>query len=169
MAFPEKHLSEDEIVVFHLRTHVKALLLPVLVLLLTSGAAGLAVGFIPQDSQAGRIGRWVALGVAVLIVAKWVIWPFLSWLTTTFTVTTERLITRTGVITRVGRDIPLERINDVAYEQDLIDRVLRCGTLVVSAASEQGQVRLHDVPSVHQVQLRLSELVRDEHEEYDRP
>lgn len=169
MRFPEKHLSEDESVVFHLRTHAKALLLPALVLVVACGAAGAAVGFIPRDTQGGQVGFWVAVAVVAGIVAKWVIWPFLSWLTTTFTVTTERLITRTGIITRVGRDIPLERINDVAYEQGLVDRVLRCGTLVVSAASEQGQVRLHDVPSVHLVQLRLSELVRDEHEEYDRP
>lgn len=169
MAFPEKHLSEDEVVVFHLRTHLKALLLPAGILLLACGAAGVAWGFIPDDTQAGQIGRWVAIGVAVIVVLKWAIWPFLVWLTTTYTVTTERLITRTGVITRVGRDIPLGRINDVAYEQALLDRILRCGTLVVSAASEQGQVRLADVPAVHRVQLRLSELVREEHEEYDRP
>ena len=169
MAFPAKHLSEDEHVVFHLRTHVKALLVPVFVLLVPSAAAGVAFGFIPQDTQVGRIGRWVALGVAVVVVLRWVIWPFLTWMTTTYTVTTERLITRTGVITRVGRDIPLGRINDVAYEQELIDRLLRCGTLVVSAASEQGQIRLRDVPQVHSVQLKLSELVREEHEEYGHP
>ena len=175
MRFPEKHLSEDESFVFHLRTHMKALLLPALVLVVVCGAAGLAVGYIPRDTQAGRIAFWAALAVAALVLITWVIWPFLSWLTTTFTVTTERLITRTGVITRVGRDIPFERIKDVAYEQCLLDRILRSWTHVVSAASEQGQVRLHDVPSVQMVQLRLSELVRDEdlvddeYEEYHRP
>ncbi len=167
MGFPEKHLSDDESVVFHIRTHVKALFLPVLVFLVLAAAVGFGMGALP-DSTPGTVGRWALVIVAVLVFAVWVLWPFLSWLTTTYTVTTERLITRSGVLTRTGRDIPLDRINDVAYEQSVLDRMLRCGTLVVSAASEQGQVRLNDVPGVHVVQLRLSELVREAHDETER-
>jgi uncharacterized membrane protein YdbT with pleckstrin-like domain len=91
------------------------------------------------------------------------VWPFLVWLSTTYTVTSERLITRQGVLNRRGRDIPLGRINDVAYSQDLLDRMLRCGSLNVSAASEQGTIILRDVPRVHDVQLEMSELVRAAH------
>jgi uncharacterized membrane protein YdbT with pleckstrin-like domain len=97
------------------------------------------------------------------VVLRWTVWPFLRWLSTTFTVTTERLITRAGVLNRTGRDIPLARINDIAYEQSLADRLVGAGTLVVSAASEQGRIVLDDLPRVHQVQLRLSELVRAAH------
>ncbi|MGH8828604.1 MAG: PH domain-containing protein [Jiangellaceae bacterium] len=165
MGFPEKHLSDDEEVVFHLRTHVKALFMPILVLLATAAVVGFGMGILPDDSGGATVGRLILVAIGIIVLVVWVIWPFLSWLTTTYTVTNERLITRTGVITRTGRDIPLGRINDVAYEQSLLDRMLRCGTLVVSAASEQGQVRLKDVPSIHTVQLRLSELVRDAHDE----
>jgi membrane protein YdbS with pleckstrin-like domain len=165
MGFPEKHLSDDEEVVFHLRTHVKALVLPVLVLLLVAAAAGFSWGFLPDDG-AGPVVRLVVLALAVLVLLRWAVWPVLRWLTTTYTVTSQRLITRTGVLNRTGRDIPLSRINDVAYEQSLGDRMVGAGTLVVSAASEQGQVVLDDVPRVHRVQLRLSELVRAAHSGY---
>ncbi|HLR94349.1 MAG TPA: PH domain-containing protein [Jiangellaceae bacterium] len=164
MRFPERHLSEDEVVEYHLRTHVKALIAPAVVLLVIAAGLGLGLGFLPDTGAGAQIGRWVLIGAAALAFVIWVVWPLLSWLTSTYTVTTERLITRWGVLTRTGRDLPLSRINDVAYEQSLLDRVLRCGTLVVSAASEQGQVFLHDVPGVHEVQLRLSELVREAHE-----
>ena len=50
------------------------------------------------------------------------------------------------MITRRGHDIPLTRISDVAYEKDLIDRLLGCGTLVISDASTHGQVALPDIP-----------------------
>jgi uncharacterized membrane protein YdbT with pleckstrin-like domain len=79
-------------------------------------------------------------------------------------VTNRRLITRRGIITRHGHDLPLRRINDVAYERQLVDRLLGCGTLVISAASEQGQIRLPDVPNVEQMHLRITELLHESHQ-----
>jgi uncharacterized membrane protein YdbT with pleckstrin-like domain len=158
MGMSRRHLSDDEDVVYHLRTHIKAIFVPLLVLIVVLVAAGLAL--VALDDQPVLL-RWGIAGVAVIILAVWVIWPILSWLAATYTITDQRLITRSGVFTRVGRDIPHEHIHDVAYEQSVVDRILRCGTLVVSSASEQGTVRLRDVPQVHAVQLRLSELVRE--------
>ena len=61
------------------------------------------------------------------------------------------------------------RISDVAYEHGLVDRLLGCGTLVISDASERGQVRLHDIPRVEQVHLQLSDLLYTSHRGLDRP
>ncbi|NED95188.1 PH domain-containing protein [Phytoactinopolyspora alkaliphila] len=166
MRFPEKHLSEGEFVEYHLRTHAKALIVPVAVLLVAGAAAGFGLGILPDEQSTGTtVGRWAIIIGAVLVVLIWSLWPFLTWLTTTFTVTNYRLITRSGIISRTGRNIPLSRINDAAFEQGLLDRILRCGTLIVSAASEEGQIKLHDVPRVHAVQLRLSEMVSDARDE----
>lgn len=165
MGFSDRHLSDDEHVIFHLRTHVKDLFWPLVALLAIAAGVGFGLGALPDDDVGGTIGRWALLIAGTAVFLGWVLWPFLTWLTTTYTVTSERLVTRRGIITRTGRDIPLRVINDVAYEMELTDRILRCGTLVVSAASEQGQVKLHDVPRVQRVQLRLSELVREEHED----
>jgi membrane protein YdbS with pleckstrin-like domain len=64
------------------------------------------------------------------------------------------------VLRRSGRDIPLSRVNDVAFEQGVIDRLFRAGTLKVSAASEEGTVVFADIPDIHHVALRMNELVR---------
>ena len=45
----------------------------------------------------------------------------------------------------------MNRISDIAYEKGLVDRIFGCGTLIVSDASEQGRVELHDIPHVEQV------------------
>jgi hypothetical protein len=47
----------------------------------------------------------------------------------------------------------------VSYERQILDRLLGCGTLVISAASEFGQIRLHDVPDVERVHLQITELL----------
>src|ERR687897_3521628 len=163
MGFPQRLLGVGETVVLHTRTHVKALLVPVIVLLAVAAAVGFALGALSGDGTGTSVGRWMLVVAGLAVLARWSVWPFLVWLTRTYTVTSERLITREGVVSRQGRDIPLGRINDVAYSQDLVDRILRCGSLNVSAASEQGTIVLRDVPGVHAVQLQLSELVREAH------
>ena len=128
------------------------------VLVLALAAVGAAYLLIP-DSAARPWLRLVVVVLAVLAVLVWAFVPFLRWSTSRYTITNRRLITRSGIITRTGRDIPLYRINDVAYEKGLLDRILGCGTLVISDATEKAGVVLHDVPRVEKVQVQLHELL----------
>ena len=61
------------------------------------------------------------------------------------------------MIAKRGRTIPLNRISGVDFEIGVIDRIFGCGTLVVSDASEQGRVQLHDIPHVERVQMQVAE------------
>jgi uncharacterized membrane protein YdbT with pleckstrin-like domain len=160
VAISKNLLNEGESIVVDTRTHPKALLLPILALVVL-----LAIGVAVQKS----VDQSVATKVVWAVVAAGVLWffvrPLLIWLTASYTITTRRLITRHGVITRRGHDIPLTRISDVAYEKDLIDRLLGCGTLVISDASTHGQVALPDIPRVEDAQRKLNDLLHDLHSE----
>ena len=153
-------LSEGESIVFHTRTHPKALLFPLLMFVVL-----LAIGVVIQrqiGNDAVTLGGWILMGIGIL---WFVIRPLLIWLFASYTITTRRLITRSGVITRRGHDIPLARISDVAYEKDLIDRMLGCGTLVISDASTHGQVALPDIPRVEENHRKLNDLLHQLHAE----
>ena len=71
--------------------------------------------------------------------------------------TNRRFIKRSGFIAKEGRTIPLNRISGVDFEIGVIDRIFGCGTLVVSDASTDGSVLLHDIPDVEKVQLQVSD------------
>ena len=158
MAIDKDLLNEGETIVVSTRTHPKALLLPIFALVVL-----LAIGTFIQtwiDEEIVTLVAWIVVAIG----AVWfVLRPFLTWLTATYAITTRRLITRHGVITRRGHDIPLTRISDVAYEKDLIDRLLGCGTLVISDASTHGQVALPDIPRIEKVQRELSDLLHELH------
>jgi membrane protein YdbS with pleckstrin-like domain len=156
VAINPKLLNEGERVVWSTRTHVKALLAPALVLIVAAGVGGYLSSLPDSHRKIWLTLIWVVAGV---VIAVYSLWPFLRWFTTTYTVTNRRLTTHSGVISRTGHDIPLARISDVSYEKGLLDRLLGCGTLVVSDASEQGRVALHDVPRVEKLQLQLSDLL----------
>jgi len=150
-----KLLNDGEHVILSTRTHVKVLLLPAVVLVVIAGLAGYLAS-LPNGPHAS-VWRLVILVIAFLLLCWFTIAPFLRWLLTTYTFTSRRLITRTGVFTRRGHDIPLNRISDISYEKGLIDRFFGCGTLVVSDASETGRVELRDIPHVEQAQLTVSD------------
>ncbi len=158
MAVSRKLLTEGEQVVLSVRTHVKALLMAALVLVLTCAAAGFLYAIAPEGDT-GRYLRIAVLVVASLVILLWTVLPFIRWMTSTYTVTNRRLIAQTGILTRSGRVIPLQRINDVSFEKKLSDRMLGCGTLIVHDASEQGGLTLPDVPRVEEVHRTITDLV----------
>ena len=94
----------------------------------------------------------------------WSVWPWVVWRTTHYVFTNERIITRQGVFSRVGRDIPLNRVNDVSFQHTFFERILACGTLTIESAGERGQVVLEDIPRVERVQSHLYELVEADHD-----
>ena len=79
----------------------------------------------------------------------------LRWSTTHFVLTTERLIFRSGVVAKFGREIPLERINDVTFSQSLFERLIGAGDLLLESAGEHGQSRFDNIRDPEAVQLEI--------------
>ncbi len=156
MGLPSGLLGQGEVEVLHLRTHAKALIAPALVLLLAVVATGLAFAFLPASMLPW--GAWVAVALAALVIVIWTVVPFLRWLTTTYTFTSRRIITRRGIINKSGHDLPLTRINNVAYERSLSDRIFGCGTLRLTTAADEPVV-LADIPDVERVHVVMTELL----------
>jgi len=160
MAYPRKLLAEDEQLVLDLHPHWKALVGPVLVLVLTLGVGSFLAAEIPAGDHQG-LYRLLVLVVALAVLVAFSLRPFLRWFTTHFVITNRRVLVRSGILSRTGRDVPLSRINDITFSTTFFERLLGCGTLLVESAGERGQVTLSDVPKVEQVQRRLYDLVED--------
>jgi uncharacterized membrane protein YdbT with pleckstrin-like domain len=165
VAFPEDVLTEDEHVVLHLHPHWKALIRPVAVLVLAIAAVVAGMLFLPSGGS-GSIALAVIGGLALLAVVVLAVWPYVSWRTTHYLFTNERVLLQHGVVARERRDIPLSRVNDHSMSQGFAGRVLGYGTLTIESAGERGQSVLHDVPRVDRVQTKLYELVEAFHDRH---
>jgi uncharacterized membrane protein YdbT with pleckstrin-like domain len=154
VAFPERLLSEDEELIYDLRPHWLTLVVPVLLTVLVVVAVGAAWVVMPVGDlqQPARLAVGV-LGVAVLLAT--VAGRVLRWATTHFVLTTERLIFRSGVVAKFGREIPLERINDVTFSQSLLERLIGAGDLLLESAGEHGQSRFSNIRDPEAVQLEI--------------
>ncbi|WP_454228856.1 PH domain-containing protein [Propioniciclava flava] len=167
MALPRKLLGADEKVVLHLRTHRKALIVPVL-----CGIALVVAVIVVFAITIPSLRPWVDRGtfaVAMILFIVMTLVPYLRWLTLTYTITDRRVITRHGIFRTTGHDLPLTRINNVTYDRSLLDRILGCGTLQFTTAAE-APVTLPDVPDVERVHVIMTELLfGDEQGERRRP
>jgi uncharacterized membrane protein YdbT with pleckstrin-like domain len=159
MGYPTRLLSEGERIDLELRPHWKALVLPVITFILTAGIGGFLAAIAPSGGAQKPL--WIAIAVVAVILIFWfTLRPWITWLNTNYVITNRRLIIRLGFIHRVGRDIPLEKINDVSFRHDsILDRMLGCGTLVCESAGEHGQVELDDIPHVEETQREVSTLI----------
>jgi uncharacterized membrane protein YdbT with pleckstrin-like domain len=163
VGFPESVLTKDEQVVLHMHPHWKALIWPVFWLVVGMAALGVAWIFL---SGLGTIPLLVITVVGIGLIVWLTIWPWISWRTTHYVFTNERVILRQGVFARSGRDIPLGRVNDVSFSHGLIERMLGCGTLTIESAGERGQVTLDDIPRVERTQSTLYELVEADRQKH---
>jgi len=158
MPYPARLLGEDEEVVLDLHPHWKRLVIPAVLVPVVAGLATYLVFVLPSGSFQ-TAGRLAIVAVALAVLLRFSVWPWLRWLTTRYVLTTRRVVIREGVFGRSGRDVPLTRVNDVSFHHSLVDRMLGCGTLTIESAGEHGQVELPEVPRVEQVQREVYRLV----------
>lgn len=87
--------------------------------------------------------------------AFWLLLKFISWTRTYFVVTDQRVVYRTGVISRHGVEIPLDRINNLNFHQRVFERVIGVGDLEVQSAGEQGTTLFDNVRHPDGVQQEI--------------
>ncbi|HEU5002089.1 MAG TPA: PH domain-containing protein [Actinomycetota bacterium] len=152
MPYPRKLLNPGEEIAFDLHPHwwyFSGLALAAVVIL-----AGAVATPILLNGQTETVVALVVAGLGLL----WVIWflaKFFAWRTTHFVLTTDRLIVRSGVFGRQGREIPLERVNDLSFHQSLFERMVGTGDLVIESAGRQGQDVFSHLPHPDRAQQQI--------------
>jgi uncharacterized membrane protein YdbT with pleckstrin-like domain len=134
VAFPTRLLVDGEELILDLRPHWIALVMPTVVAIAT-----VVVMSILYETFDERILD-VIVGVAgTLFLLMYSVRRYVDWATSHFVVTSDRIIHRRGWIAKYSMEVPLEAINDVRFDQGIVDRVIGAGTLVVQSASEAGR------------------------------
>lgn len=147
MGFPEKLLNDGEDIVSDLHPHWSTLAQPVAVVVVTLAATVVAYRWKPL---AGDV-----LAVLLLASAAWLGWRVARRNTTDFVLTTDRLVYRSGVLAKHGKEIPLERVNDIAFRQSFFERVIGTGDLSIESAGAQSREAFADIPRPSVVQNEI--------------
>jgi uncharacterized membrane protein YdbT with pleckstrin-like domain len=66
------------------------------------------------------------------------VWKLLVWIYTSLVLTDRRLVYRSGVFTRLSREIPLSRISDITTIQMFLGRIFSSGDLIITLDYSSG-------------------------------
>lgn len=161
MAFPNRLLTSDEELVLDLRPHWIALVGPtiVTVLIVAAWIYLFGPGDIPgkDGSNTEKIFTWIIIGAGLLLFVVYPLRRFIAWATSHFVVTSERVIHRQGLVAKDSMEIPLDRINDVRFRQNVFERMIGAGDLVMESAGTRGSEVFEDIRHPEDVQKVIYE------------
>lgn len=149
-----------ERVVARLRQHARRMVWPSIALILICGVAAYL---------GSLLGGWLEIavwaGAAVLTVLAFVL-PLGRWLTTRYTITTRRLIIRTGLLSHERRELLHSRGYTVTLRKSWLQSMFRSGTIVIGSMDQKTIARLNDVPHAQLVTEALHDLMESSQRMY---
>ncbi|KQZ05170.1 PH domain-containing protein [Microbacterium sp. MEC084] len=137
---PPPGAPAPELVIATLRGHAGSLAWSAALLIAVAGAVGFLYGNLPAPFE-----DWMLLAAAGALVLLGVVLPFAVWLSRTYTITTRRVISRNGMLSRSRVEMSHARGYTVGTRRSVLQRMRGTGTLTLSDGVE-GQLVMKDVP-----------------------
>jgi len=157
MGFSMKHFNHDEVLVLDLHPHWWRFVKPVVVIIATLAALA-NTHRIPNDFLKD-LALIIAQVLAVLAVLNLAL-QTLKWYRTHFVLTSQRVIFQSGVIARTRIDISLHKINVVNFHQNILERLINAGDIIIEAGTEEGVETIIGVRDPKNVQAYIHEWMR---------
>lgn len=122
-------------------------------------APAIAVGF-----ALSLLGAWLFRDVPLPVVPQWLplvlvpigtlvsAWTYLSRWSTRYVFTTNAIYEKTGILSRTVTRVPLDRVQNTAFDQSWVERALSYGDIAIYTAGSGGlDLSLRDVPDPKRV------------------
>ena len=158
MGFSTRGFSDDEEIDLHLHPHWWTFAKPSVIVVLGLIFAWMAGRIATTNEWYESVLQTAFLALALLGVFG-LIARFASWRTTHFVVTTHRVIYQKGILGRQRLEIPLQRVNNVMFEQSIFERLVNCGDVIVESGGDDREVRFDNTRDPEQVQSRIQRVV----------
>jgi len=141
--------------------YLKGLLLAVL--------AGVIAGIVTRIANNHVQVGWVVAAVLVVFVITLIV-GLVTRISTTYTITNQRLTIRRGLLSRAMHETRLERVQNVNSTQSVFERILRVGTVDFDTAAEAGfDFRFVGVSSPHNIVRTVDRAIHEMQGRTDQP
>ena len=141
-------LKKDETILLIIRQHWIRLLLPFFVWL----AAAILLIWLANTTDF----------IITLVTALYPMYEYLNWKNNLWCVTNLRVVDESGFFGRYSKESPLDKINNVEYDQSIIGRILGYGNVDIQTAAEFGETTYE---LIHHPKL-LKDTITHAQEEY---
>lgn len=105
-----------------------------------------------------------AVWIIILLTALYPLIEYVNWRHNLWSVTNLRIVDETGFFTRYSKESPLDKINNVEYDQSVWGRLFGYGNVDIQTAAEMGETKYM---LIHHPKL-LKDTITHAQEEYKR-
>ena len=143
-------LKKDEKILLITRQHWIKLVLPFFVWLV-----------------AAILSIWLLQTTGLIITLAAALYPmleYLNWKSNLWCITTFRVVDESGFLTRYSKESPLDKINNIEYDQSIWGRLLGYGNVDIQTAAEMGETTYELI----QYPKLLKDTITHAQEEYKR-
>ena len=108
---------------------------------------------------------WLQNGTALVIILLAALYPmieYINWKNNIWCVTNLRVVDESGFFSRYSKESPLDKINNVEYDQSLWGRMMGFGSVDIQTAAELGETKYQ---LIHHPKL-LKDTITHAQEEY---
>lgn len=141
-------LKKDEKILLITRQHWIKLILPIFIWLLVAA-----------------LSIWLLQTTGLIITLAAALYPmieYLSWKNNLWCITSVRVVDESGFFTRYSKESPLDKINNVEYDQSIWGRLFGYGNVDIQTAAEMGETTYE---LIHHPKL-LKDTITHAQEEY---
>ena len=142
-------LKSNEKILIIIRQHWLRLILPITVWLVTGV---ILIGFLKSTASF----------IITLILSLYPIYEYLNWKHNLWCVTNLRVVDESGFLSRYSKESPLDKINNVEYDQTFWGRIFGFGNVDIQTAAEMGETTYQ---LIHHPKL-LKDTITHAQEEY---
>ncbi len=100
--------------------------------------------------------------IIILLTAIYPLLEYINWKYNLWGVTNMRVVDESGFFTRYSKESPLDKINNVEYDQPILGRILGYGNVDIQTAAEMGETKYS---LIHHPKL-LKDTITHAQEEY---
>ncbi len=147
--YPEKLINEGETLVLDLKPHWWFFWKHI------AAGAGILVVVILWLSLGSAEVLSYPIAIAIVVYVGFVVVKYLGWTYTHFVLTDRRVIARSGIVSKQGTEIPLDRVNNIDFSQKIFERVIGAGDLSIESAGRDGQSHFENVRHPDMVQQEI--------------
>ncbi len=142
-------LRKDEQILFETHKHWYVLIIPFLFSLIL---ISLSLYFF---TKLDRLYWWyfaLPFLAVIYFVFKYYFWKFDIWVVTNY-----RVIDEFGVFSINSKESPIDKINNVSYQQSLLGRIMGFGDVQIQTAAEMGETSYTNISRPQQLKEALSD------------
>lgn len=158
------HLTENETVRWTGRPSPYTIVVAIAVAVGVAVAGLLLAGWLLSVVELNDLPGWIAYLPLLLTLVGLLsaVWTYLNWIRLLYVITDEEIYVKHGLVSRDVTQVRLSRVQNTAYSQSIVERLLSYGDIkIFTAGTSTEDLVFESVPHPERVKRTLTDLLSE--------